>query len=321
MNAYANIKVLVTGAGGFIGRFLTEKLIDSGAEVTAFIWHKSKKSNNLTGDLAREKLRQIKIHYGDLKEYRILLEILRGVDVVFHLAASNSVPDSLAHPKEVIENNVTGTLNLLSAARECGSKRVVIASSAGVYATASGLPITEKHPTFPGSPYAVSKIAAEKIALGFYHSFALPVVILRPFNTFGPGQSLRAVIPDIIMQALSGREIKLGRIDAIRDFNYVLNTVSGFLAAGATEKIEGEIFNIASGSEHSLREVVKSIGNILDKDLKISSESKRERSRNSDADRLRASIEKAQNMLHYEPEVTFFAGLKRTIDYYARHLK
>jgi len=316
MKRYANKKVLVTGAGGFIGRFLTEKLVDSGAKVTALIWHKAKENNNLTGDLSREKLEQISIHYGDLKEYRVLLEILQGIDVVFHLAASNSVPDSLTHPKEVIENNVTGTLNLLSAARECGSKRVVIASSAGVYAPVSGLPITENHPTFPGSPYAASKIAAEEIALGFYHSFEFPVVILRPFNTFGPGQSRGAVIPGIILQALSGREIKLGRIDSIRDFNYVLNTVSGFTAAGTAKKIEGEIFNIASGSEHSLREVIGNIEKILNKKLKIVSEAKRKRPGKSDADRLRASIEKARNMLHYEPEVTFFEGLKHTVDYY-----
>ncbi|MCK5057243.1 MAG: GDP-mannose 4,6-dehydratase [Candidatus Aminicenantes bacterium] len=321
MNRYANKKVVVTGAGGFIGRFLTEKLVDSGAKVTALIWHKAKESNNLTGDLPREKLGQVGIRYGDLKEYRALLEIIEGADVVFHLAASNSVPDSLAHPKEVIENNVTGTLNLLSAARECGSERVVITSTAGVYGPASGLPIAENHPTFPGSPYAASKLAAEEIALGFYHSYALPVVILRPFNTFGPGQSQGAVIPGIIQQALSGREIKLGRIDSTRDFNYVLNTVSGFTAAGAIKKIEGEIFNIASGSEHSLREVIGSIENILNKKLKIVSEDKRKRPGKSDAGRLRASIEKAQNLLHYKPEVTFFEGLKYTVDYYARRLK
>jgi dTDP-glucose 4,6-dehydratase len=323
MNEYTNKKVLVTGAGGFIGRFLTEKLVDSGAKVTALIWHKIREHNHLTGDLPREKLEQVNLLYGDLKEHAALLEMLQGIDVVFHLAASGSVPDSLDHPKAVIENNVSGTLNLLSAARENGSPRVVIASTAGVYGpvSESSLPISENHPLFPGSPYAASKIAVETISLGFYHSFALPLVILRPFNTFGPCQSRQAVIPDIILQALTGREIKLGRIDSTRDFNYVLNTVSGFSAAGITKEIEGEIFNIASGREHSLSEVIDIIENILNKKLKIISEAKRKRPGKSDADRLWASIEKARSRLHYQPEITFHEGLKRTVDYYARRLK
>jgi dTDP-glucose 4,6-dehydratase len=241
-----------------------------------------------------------------------------GMDVVFHLAAVNSVPHSLLYPKEVIENNVTGVLNLLAAARECAVARVVIASSAGVYGPAAGLPIAENHGTIPTSPYAASKLAGEEITLGFYHSFALPAVILRPFNTFGPGQSSQAVLPGIILQALRGKEVKLGRIDVVRDFNYVSNTVDGFAAAGLKKGIEGEIFNIASGTEHSLREAIDMVETILNSKLKIVIEDKDKRPKKNDAGRLCASIEKAREILNYKPAVSFFAGMKRTIDYYSQ---
>lgn len=320
MNKYLNKKVLVTGAGGFIGSHLTEKLVDLNADVTAFIWHKAKETNSLVKYLPVEKTGRINIHFGDLQDYESLLGILKGIDIVFHLAAINSIHYSLINPKEVIENNVNGTLNLLVAARECGAERIVLASTAGVYGPAVGLPITEKHGTAPASPYTAGKLAGEEIALSFYHSFALPVVILRPFNTFGPRQSMRAVIPNIILQALHDGEVKLGRIDSTRDFNYVLNTAAGFTAAGITEKIEGEIINIASGSEHSIEEVIDIVENLLSTKLKIVIEDKRKRPGKSEADRLCASIKKAQKIMNYNPAVSFREGLKQTIDFYAKHV-
>lgn len=341
---------MVTGAGGFIGRHLTEELVDSGAHVTGFVWQGAKKNNILSRDLPQEKLEKVTVHFGDLKDRDSLGNIMDGMDVVFHLAAINSVPYSLLHPGEVIENNVTGTLNLLSAARECGAKRIVVTSSAGVYGPAGGLPIGEKHRTVPASPYAASKLAGEEIALGFFHSYGLPVVILRPFNTFGPGQSMKAVLPNIILQALRNKDVKLGRTDSVRDFNYVLNTVSGFTAAGIAERaapaahdvtkqysaqenpgpkaglspnrsIEGEVFNIASGTAHSIRDAIDMVQDILNTKLKIIIEDKRKRPGKSDSDRLRASIKKAQDMLNYKPAISFFDGLKHTIEYYSRHLK
>lgn len=320
MNAYTQKKVLVTGAGGFIGSHLTETLIDLGATVTGFIWDNAAETNNLSRDLPKEKTGKVSIHLGDLKEYGSLLGVMKGMDIVFHLAAINSVHHSLSHPREVIENNVNGTLNLLLAARESGVGKVIITSSAGVYGPPLDSPMDEKHDTRPASPYAASKLAAEEIALSFYHSFGLPVVILRLFNTFGPGQSLRAVIPNIILQALTGREVKLGRTDSIRDFNYVLNTVAGFTAAGIKENIEGEIFNIASGTEHSIEEVAAIVENLLNTRINIVIEDKRTRPGKSDADRLCASIEKAQEMLHYKPAISFHKGLKRTLEYYSEHL-
>ncbi|MCK4765469.1 MAG: GDP-mannose 4,6-dehydratase [Candidatus Aminicenantes bacterium] len=320
MNKYKNKKVLVTGAGGFIGSFLTELLIDRGAEVSAFIWHKAKDANNLERSLSPEKIKKIKNFYGDLRDSAALPGIIKDTEIIFHLAAVNSVHYSLLHPKETLEININGTINLLLAAREFGAERVVLTSSAGVYGPARYLPIDENHPTNPASPYAAGKLAGEEIASSFYRSFKLPVVILRPFNTFGPGQGVKAVIPTIILQALKTGKVKVGRLDSTRDFNYVSNTAAGLLAAGSREDVCGEVFNIASGAEHSIEEIIETVGSLLNKKLEIATAEERQRPGGSEADRLCASIEKARRLLSYEPEVSFREGLLRTIEYYRTHI-
>lgn len=316
MLEYTDKKVLITGAGGFIGSHLTEKLIDLGADVTAYLWQNEKEKNNLPADLAQKKPGKLNIHFGDLKEDNELVDIMQGIDIVFHLAGINSAPYSLSHPRQALVSDLTAAINLLAAAREAKVKRFVFTSSAAVYGPPFDKSIAEDHGTFPASPYAAGKLAAENIVLSFYHAYGLPAVILRLFNTYGPRQAQNAVIPNIIMQALRGKEIKLGRTDATRDFNYVLNAAAGFAAAGITDNTAGEIFNIASGVEHSLEELIALVEDLVNKKLKVSIEDTRKRPARGDADRLYAAIGKARRMLHYQPVISFHEGLKLTVDYY-----
>ncbi len=315
---YKGKKVLVTGAGGFIGRHLVENLLDADARVTAFIWHEAKDNNLLVKDISKEKLEAVDFRYGELKEFAGLAALFEGIDIVFHLAAINSVPYSLSHPREVLETNIQGTMNVMLAVRQCGTPRIVSISSAGVYGQPGRLPVDETFPVIPGSPYAASKLAGEEIALSFYHAFSSPVVIIRPFNVFGPGQSMNAVIPNIIVQALGGDQVKMGNMRATRDFNYVSDTVAGFMLAGVTDKVEGEIFNIASGMEHSIQEIIETIENILGMSMQVVTEDSRLRPGASDADRLVASITKAATRLNYQPMVSFREGLEKTIAYYEK---
>ncbi len=316
---YKDKKILVTGAGGFIGRHLCERLIDAGAELTAFVWERLKENDNLLlRELPKEKIGKIRIHRGDLRDRKSLVGIVKGIDAVFHLAAITSVPYSFEHPAEVFDININGLLNLLLAARENRLKRVVAASTAAVYGPPSYLPVDENHRISPRSPYAASKAAGDEIALSFFHSFGLSVVILRLFNTFGPGQTMRALVPNIILQAIKDRRVKLGRTDSVRDFNYIANVVDGFLAAGLKEDIGGGVFNLGSGREYSVQDVLDGAADLLGTSLDIIIEEKRKRPSESDVNRLCPSIKKARKILGYDPAVSFHEGLRRTFEYYVR---
>jgi len=315
-----NKPVLITGAGGFIGSHLVETLAQSGAQVRALVRYNSRGDWGLLKLLPAELLDSIEVIAGDFRELTTIKSAMEGVSHVFHLGALIAIPYSYVHPAEVVETNVIGTLNVLLAGRELGTKRIVHTSTSEVYGTAMRVPIDEGHPLQGQSPYSASKIGADKIAESFYLSYNLPVVTLRPFNTYGPRQSTRAVIPTIITQALTQEVVRLGNLEAKRDLTYVSDTVAGFLKAGSTPDVEGQTFNLGVGAEITIGELADKIIQLVGRPVQIEIDPSRLRPEKSEVQRLLSDNTQARLRLGWEPRVSFDEGLGRTIEWVREHL-
>ncbi len=314
-------QVLVTGAGGFIGSHLVESLARSGAQVRAFVRYNSRGDLGLLSLAPPELRANIDVIAGDLRDLPALMAASRDVEIVFHLGALIAIPYSYVHPAEVVESNVLGTLNILLAGRENGVRRIVHTSTSEVYGTALRVPIDESHPLQGQSPYSASKIGADKLVESFYCAYDLPAVTVRPFNTYGPRQSARAVIPAIITQALTQDVIHLGNLDARRDFTYVADTVDGFLAAAQTPGVEGETFNLGFGSEIRVGDLAAEILSLLDVQKEIEVTPMRLRPGKSEVQRLISDNSRARARLGWTPRVSLRQGLAETIEWIAANLR
>lgn len=316
-------KILVTGADGFIGSHLTEELIRRGHDVRAFVLYNSFNSWGWLDQSAPEIKQSIEVFAGDVRDPYGVRAAMQGCDVVLHLAALIAIPYSYHSPDTYVETNIKGTLNIVQAARDLGVSKVVHTSTSEVYGTARFVPITEEHPLQGQSPYSASKIGADQIAMSFYSSFNTPVTILRPFNTYGPRQSARAVIPTIISQLASGkRNIKLGSVHPTRDFNYVADTVNGFIAAVEAPQAIGEVINVGSNFEVSIGQTVEMIAEIMGTGVEVEADYVRLRPEKSEVERLWADNTKAERLLGWRPEYAgldgFRRGLTKTIEWYQR---
>jgi dTDP-glucose 4,6-dehydratase len=307
-----NKKILVTGADGFIGSHLTEELVRRGHDVRAFVLYNSFNSWGWLDQSPAEIRKFLDVFAGDVRDPHGVRTAMRGCDVVLHLAALIAIPYSYHSPDTYVDTNVKGTLNIVQAARELGVSKVVHTSTSEVYGTARFVPITEEHPLQGQSPYSASKIGADQIAMSFYSSFETPVAIIRPFNTYGPRQSARAVIPTIIAQIANGvKKLKLGALHPTRDFNYVADTVAGFIAVAESERSVGEIINIGSNYEISIGETVRLIGEVMGVAIDIETEDIRLRPEKSEVERLWADNRKARELLGWTPEYAGLDGLRR----------
>ncbi len=312
--------VLVTGAGGFIGSHLTEHLVDLNANVKAFVRYNSRNDWGLLELLPKDKLDKVEVIMGDLRDEHAVRQATKDVDVVFHLASLIAIPYSYIHPREVVETNVIGTLNVMMAANENNVEKVVHTSTSEVYGTAVYVPIDENHPLQGQSPYSASKIGADKIAESFYRSFDLPVAIIRPFNTYGPRQSARAVIPTIITQALTSDKVYLGSLHPTRDYTYIEDIVNAFIKVAESRNSVGEVINFGSNFEISIGDLAKLIISMIGKDIEIVIDPRRIRPEKSEVERLRCDNTKAKKLLGWEPKVTLEEGLKRTIEWISEHI-
>ena len=312
--------VLVTGAGGFIASHLVERLVECGAHVRAFVRYNSRGDPGLLSLLPHEIFAQLEVIAGDLRDLAAVKTAMQGASHVFHLGALIAIPYSYVHPAEVVETNVIGTLNVLLAGRELGVERILHTSTSEVYGTAIRVPIDESHPLQGQSPYSASKIGADKLAESFYRAFNLPVVTLRPFNTYGPRQSARAVIPTIICQALTQAEVHLGNLDARRDLTYVSDTVEGFIKAAETPHLEGETFNLGTGTEVTVGDLAQKIIALVGRPLEIVVDPARLRPEKSEVQRLLSDNHLAKERLGWQPAVDLTEGLRRTIEWVAAHL-
>jgi dTDP-glucose 4,6-dehydratase len=314
-------KVLVTGAGGFIGSHLTEELVRQGEEVRTLVRYNSRDAKGLLEDLPREIQHQIEVVPGDLKDPDGVKKALKGCSKVFHLGALIAIPYSYIHPFDFIQTNTVGTAHLLNACLEQGIlERIIHTSTSEVYGTAQYVPIDEKHPLQAQSPYAASKIAADKLAESYYLSFGLPIAILRPFNTFGPRQSLRAIIPTIISQAMGDQKIRLGNISPRRDFLFVKDTVRGFIQLGKCEEAVGKVVNIGTGTDISVEALVTKILNLAGKRGEIEVEDQRIRPEKSEVMQLLSDTRLAQKLFKWAPRYTLEEGLRETMEWYQKNL-
>ncbi len=305
-------KILITGADGFIGSHLTEAAVREGYEVRAFVLYNSFGSWGWLDHCDQEVRDHIEIFAGDVRDPHAVRTAMQGCSAVLHLAALIAIPYSYRSPDSYVETNVRGTLNVVQAARDLGLSKVVHTSTSEVYGTAQFVPITEQHPLQGQSPYAATKIGADQIAMSFYSSFATPVTILRPFNTYGPRQSARAVIPTIITQIASGRrKISLGALQPTRDFSFVSDTVAGFLAALRCERSVGEVINTGSGFEISIGDTARTIADLMGVQVEIVTEEKRLRPERSEVERLCAANAKARELLGWQPRYAQLDGLRR----------
>lgn len=316
-----NKKVLVTGADGFIGSHLTEELVRRGQGVRAFVFYNSFNSWGWLDHSEPEIKKSLDVFSGDIRDPNGVREAMKGCDVVFHLAALIAIPYSYHSPDTYVDTNIKGTLNVVQAARELGVSKVIHTSTSEVYGTARFVPITEEHPLQGQSPYSASKIGADHIAMSFHKSFNTPVAIVRPFNTYGPRQSARAVIPTVITQIANGlRNIKLGALHPTRDFNYVKDTVKGFIAATESEKSVGEVINIGSNFEVSIGETANLIAQIMEADIEIKTDQIRLRPDKSEVERLWADNSKARELTGWEPLYSgrdgFRRGLIETVEWF-----
>jgi NAD dependent epimerase/dehydratase len=314
-------KILVTGSDGFIGSHLCEHLVKAGYSVRAFTLYNSFNSWGWLDHLPNDIKNSLDIFAGDVRDPFGVKQAMTGCDTVFHLAALISIPYSYHSPSNFIDTNIKGTLNILQAARELQISKVIHTSTSEVYGTAHFVPITEDHPLLGQSPYSASKIGADQLALSFYLSFKTPVIIVRPFNTYGPRQSARAVIPTIITQiAQNQTTIKLGALTPTRDFNYVSDTVSGFMAAAKCNNAFGQVINIGNNFEISIGETASLIAQLMEKEITITCDRERFRPDTSEVERLFASNEKAKTLLGWSPEYAgkdgFIRGLKKTITWF-----
>ena len=312
-----NKKVLVTGSDGFIGSHLVERLLDEGCKVKAFVYYNSFNSWGWLDTLSKDALSKIEIFSGDVRDPNGVREAVKNIDVIFHLAALIGIPYSYHSPDSYVDTNIKGTLNILQAARDCGCEKILVTSTSEVYGTAQYVPIDEKHPYQGQSPYSATKIGADRISESFYRSFNLPVTIVRPFNTYGPRQSARAVIPTIISQLLNGKkEIKLGSLHPTRDLTFVKDTVEGFVAIAKSDKTIGEEINIATQSEISIGDLANKLISIINPEAKIFEEEKRLRPKNSEVERLLGSNEKIKKLTNWEQRYSLDEGLKTTIEWF-----
>ncbi len=320
-NYWQDRPVLVTGAGGFIASHLVQALASKGAQVRAFVRYNSRGDPGLLSLLPAEALRRVEIIAGDLRDLPALEAAVQGVTHILHLGALIAIPYSYLHPAEVVETNITGTLNVLLAARQAQTLRVVHTSTSEVYGTALWTPITEEHPLQGQSPYSASKIGADKLAESFFRSFDTPVVTVRPFNTYGPRQSARAVIPTIIAQALSQDTVWLGNLEARRDLTYVADTVDGFLRAAETPGIEGETFNLGTGREISIGELAELVIALVGRQVAVKLDEKRLRPEKSEVQRLLADNTRARKRLGWAPRTSLEHGLAQTIEWVRGNLQ
>jgi NAD dependent epimerase/dehydratase len=317
---WAHRNVVVTGAGGFIGSHLVERLLALGANVTAFVRYNSRNDPGFL-DLLAPHTKHIRIVPGDIRDPEAVRGALEGADSVFHLAALIGIPYSYVHPIEVFEVNARGTLNVLVGARDASLERVAIASTSEVYGSALYVPIDEKHPKQPLSPYSASKIASDALALSFHAAFQLPVTVVRPFNTYGPRQSDRAIIPTIISQALTQPEITVGNTAPTRDFTYVSDTVEGFLQVGESDRAVGQEVNLGTGSEVSIGDLVQRINAIIGRDLPVRKKDERVRPETSEVNRLLSNNSKARELVGWTPRVTLDDGIRLTAKWVEERLE
>lgn len=319
LETWKNKKILITGAGGFIGSHLVEVLANSGARVKTFVRYNSRNDPGLLTHLPKELLESIEIIPGDLRDLPALMSATHDAEYVFHLGALIAIPYSYSHPAEVVETNVIGTLNVLLACRENHVPRVIHTSTSEVYGTAIRKPIDETHPLQGQSPYSASKIGADKIAESFYCAYNLPVVTVRPFNTYGPRQSIRAVIPTIITQLLASDIIHLGNIKTSRDFTYISDTIDGFLCAAQAKGIEGKTFNLGVGEEIQIVDLVNEIAEILGKSVDVRIDSNRLRPEKSEVQCLISDNRAARKYLGWKPSISLHEGLSKTIDWISKN--
>jgi dTDP-glucose 4,6-dehydratase len=314
------VKILVTGADGFIGSHVVETLVKSGHEVRAFVLYNSFNSWGWLDESEQSIRDSIDVFAGDIRDPHGVDKAVEKQDVVLNLAALIAIPYSYHSPDTYIDTNIKGTLNILQAARRHNVERIVQTSTSEVYGTAQYIPIDEVHPLHPQSPYAATKVGADQLALSFHASFDVPVGILRPFNTYGPRQSARAVIPTIISQLANKSKVKLGSLSPTRDFSFVQDTANGFLAAAQSDAIIGQTINLGSGFEISIKETAETIAKLMNTKLELVDDEQRVRPENSEVERLHASIEKAKALLGWQPELKglagFETGLKKTIEWF-----
>lgn len=317
-----NKKILITGADGFIGSHLAEELAQMGCTVRAFVYYNSFNSWGWLDSLPQDIKEKLDVFAGDIRDPNGVRQAMQGCDIVMHLAALVAIPYSYHSPDSYVDTNIKGTLNILQAARQLTIEKVIHTSTSEVYGTARYVPINEEHPLQGQSPYSATKIAADQLAMSFYSSFGTPVSIIRPFNTYGPRQSARAVIPAIISQIVSGqRNIKLGAVYPTRDFNYIEDTVQGFISAAKSKNSSGEVINIGSNFEISIGDLVEVIADIMQVKIDIQTEEVRLRPKKSEVERLWADNSKAYRLLGWEPRYGnkkgLKEGLKKTIDWFS----
>jgi dTDP-glucose 4,6-dehydratase len=312
-------KILITGAGGFIGSHLTERAAELGFGARAFVRYNSR---NSWGWLEESACRtDIEVVAGDIRDYDSVSAAVKGCDAVFHLAALIGIPYSYVSPQAYVQTNIGGTYNVLQAAREHGCDQILVTSTSETYGTAQYVPIDEKHPMVGQSPYSATKIGADQLAVSYYRSFGLPVKIVRPFNTYGPRQSARAVIPTVVSQLLAGDgAIKIGNLTPTRDLTYVADTVEGFLEIAKADSLFGEFTNIGMNEEISIGDLVKLIASIMNREVEIASEAERVRPELSEVEQLRCNNEKILGSTAWRPRYNLESGLAETIDWLGDHL-
>ncbi len=317
----AEMKILVTGADGFIGSHLTEELVKRGYQVKAFVYYNSFNNWGWLDTVPKEVMHNVEIFQGDIRDPNGVENAVKGVDAIFHLAALIAIPFSYHSPDTYVDTNIKGTLNILQAARKNNIGRVLITSTSEVYGTAQYVPIDEKHPFQGQSPYSATKIGADRLAESFYRSFELPVTIVRPFNTYGPRQSARAVIPTIITQLLAGNTtINLGILTTTRDFNYVLDTVNGFISIYESDKTIGEEINIATQKEISIGQLAEELIRQINPNARICCDKERLRPNKSEVNRLLGCNKKIMQLTDWRPQYSLEEGLKNTIDFFSKNM-
>lgn len=319
MTSLAGSRILVTGAGGFIGSHLVERLVREGASVRAFVHYNSRNDWGLL-ELASEPVKQaLEVVSGDVQDPFLVRKAVSGCTTVFHLAALIPIPYSYVAPQSFVSTNVLGALNVMQACRDEGVERVVHTSTSEVYGTAQRVPIDETHPLRAQSPYAASKIGADALAESYWRSFGLPVAIIRPFNTYGPRQSARAVIPAIIAQALTGEVVRLGSTEPTRDLNYVDDTVEAFVRTASRAQAVGQVTNVGSGQETSIGQLAEIILRLLQSSARVETDEQRRRPERSEVERLVCDSRKARTLLDWTPNTSLEEGLRRTIEWMRRH--
>ncbi|WP_117168489.1 NAD-dependent 4,6-dehydratase LegB [Paraliobacillus sediminis] len=313
--------VLVTGADGFIGSHLTEELVKQGHKVKAFTYYNSFNTWGWLDSISKETISEVEVFTGDIRDPNGVKEAMKGIDDVYHLAALIAIPFSYHSPDTYVDTNIKGTLNVLQAGRELGTSRLLMTSTSEVYGTAQYVPIDEKHPFQGQSPYSATKIGADRLAESFYRSFDMPISIVRPFNTFGPRQSARAVIPTIITQLLAGKEeIELGSLTPTRDFNFVKDTANGFVEIAKAKNTIGEEINIATQDEISIGQLAEELIRQINPNARIICDEQRLRPENSEVNRLLGSNEKIKRLTNWEPQYTFEQGISETIEFFKHNL-